>query len=235
MKTDIKKVREASKLLFDVVDPTPACEELGSLFLCHPYTNSSFVAIRDDGQMKMVEIYNNKENYLKWRDNIFEKIDSLKPNEILHLLINNPWYLTWLKFVKPYLSLEDFSELLGKIWVNQENPNCDCNVPIKEAIRWFNEANKQKLMNSNDYEIYLNLPDEIEVYRGVSVGRNKNGLSYTMNREKAEWFQKRFETDNKKGYLIHAIVKKKDVLAYFNTRDEDELVINSLAIEKEIY
>ena len=73
-------------------------------------------------------------------------------------------------------------------------------------------------MSPKDLWVYNNLPDEIEAYRGVSVGRNKDGLSYTMCKAKAEWFQKRFEREDKKGFLIHTIVQKKDVLAYFNVK-----------------
>ena len=190
--------------------------------------------MRDDkNRLQLVEIYENKDNYNKWREFIFEQIDFFPPDKIRMLLIQNPWYLTWLKFVKPYLSLKDFSKFLGEIWVEQENPNGDVNVSIKEAIRWFKMADKRYLMCPEDYDIYINLPDEIEVYRGVSRGREKDGLSYTRNKEKAEWFQGRFATDENKGFLIKATISKDDVLAYFNTRGEEELVINSLNIKKE--
>lgn len=230
MKTDLKMIREQSKLLFDIVEPSIANEELGELFLIHPYTQSAFVGIQNNGNLQMINILESEKNYQLWREHVFKQIDSLSLHQIWVMLISNPWYLTWLKIIKCYLSKEDFAQLLGELWVSQENPNSDVNVSIEEAISWFKEADKKNLMSEEDYLIFQSLPKEIEVYRGVSLGRNKMGLSYTKNKTKAEWFKKRFETENEKGILLHSIIKKENVLAYFNTRDEDELVVDSLSI-----
>ena len=73
-------------------------------------------------------------------------------------------------------------------------------------------------------ELYKNLPESIRVYRGVAVGRNPKGLSWTNNLEKARWFSNRFNNENEVGYIQTVVVNKKDILAYFNTRNEDELV-----------
>ena len=66
---------------------------------------------------------------------------------------------------------------------------------------------------------------------GVAVGRNPQGLSWTQNLETAKWFANRFNTDTKKGYVQVGIAKKEHVLAYFNTRGEDEIVYNSKKLD----
>ena len=58
--------------------------------------------------------------------------------------------------------------------------------------------------------------------------KNKNGL---QDLEKAKWFANRFNTETKKGYVQVGIAKKEHVLAYFNTRGEDEIVYNSKKLD----
>lgn len=84
-------------------------------------------------------------------------------------------------------------------------------------------------MEPEDLEYYNNLPDTITIYRGVSKGRNPYGLSWTDNREKAEWFRDRWENldKNKERFLMTATIPKEYVLCYFNTRDEHEIVVDT--------
>lgn len=235
--TNIEEVREYTKLLFDCYDISKCVnEEFGNIIISHPFSNSGFVGGQDEnGKLKMLNVVENEDDYKQWRDRVFHGIDKFTIKQIMFRLINNPYYLTWLSMIKDSLSLKDFSELFGEIWVSQENPNGDINVPIQESITWFKEADKKYLMNKHDYKIYSDLPDKIELYRGVSPGRNLYGLSYTREYGKARWFQDRFTTDADKGYLIKIIANKEDVLAYFNTRGEEEIVLDTSLYLDEIY
>lgn len=152
----------------------------------------------------------------------------------LYMIMRDPYKLTFLKYAMDDMSKEDFSHYLADAWVVMENPNQDANCSIPFIIKMFKQADKKILMVPEDYEKFINLPEEIEVYRGVAVNRNPNGLSWTDNYEKAKWFANRFNKEDKVGYVQKAIVKKKDVLAYFNTRNEQELVcdIRKTAIER---
>ena len=104
-----------------------------------------------------------------------------------------------------------------------ENPNNDVNVPLKEMVKHFKYCDKSHLMTADELDVYNSMPDEFDVYRGVSIGRVKEGFSWTRDKEKALWFANRFG----KGYLLKAHVKKTDVFAYYNRRDEDEYVVNA--------
>ncbi len=64
----------------------------------------------------------------------------------------------------------------------------------------------------------------MRVYRGVGVGRNSRGLSWTRNLEKVVWFSNRFNTEERYGYVQTAIVPKNEIFAYFNTRREEEII-----------
>lgn len=98
---------------------------------------------------------------------------------------------------------------------------------VREVNSRLCKAGKRTLMEDTDYAIYTNLPDEFTVYRGVGVGRNPKGLSWTRSYNKAVWFANRFNRDGKTGYVQGAVIKRDKVLAYFNTRNEDEIVANS--------
>ena len=81
-------------------------------------------------------------------------------------------------------------------------------------------------MDEKEYKIYSALPDQIQVYRGVSTGRNPNGLSYTIDKDKAIWFQNRYADKDHPGFLIEKIIPKNKALAFFGNRGEMEIVVD---------
>ena len=150
----------------------------------------------------------------------------------LFAMTNEPYRLTMLKYTKEYMDIETFSNCLEYAWVSSENPNGDVNCHLPEIIRWFKTANKKYLMDEEDYKVWANLPETITVYRGVAIGRKANGLSWTPDYKKAEWFAHRYDTEKKKGYVKKATIPKEYTLAYFNTRNEDEIVVDISKIRK---
>jgi hypothetical protein len=87
-------------------------------------------------------------------------------------------------------------------------------------------------MTEEELAIYngFNDTDEITIYRGVGHGREPYGLSWTANTTTAQWFAKRW--NNQDAYMFKTTCKKADVLAYFNCRGEDELVVNVKNLDK---
>ena len=82
-------------------------------------------------------------------------------------------------------------------------------------------------METEDYERYSGFDNDLVVYRGVGLKRVKNGLSWTTSLQKAEWFAHRFDAYGKQGYVQKLVVKdRKNILAYFSTRSEEEVVID---------
>ena len=146
-------------------------------------------------------------------------------------MLNKPWYLTWLKYCRDYMSNKEFSKWFGYAWTASEDPNNDVNVGLKTLVNWFKESSKTALMEPVDYKWYKNIPEEIQLCRGVSKGRNIYGLSYTASTEKANWFANRW---NRYQGVICLTVKKDDILAYLNTRGEDEYVVNTYKYRKQI-
>ena len=200
--------------------------EFSPIVVMHPIFENGFVGIKENGEYKLINILESEESLQKainqWKINI-NNADTI---EQVFAFIRKSYRLTFLKHIEKYLSEKDFAELLADAWVSSENPNQDVNVNIPTLTKWFKKANKRLLMTEEDYDVYTGLESEMTIYRGVAVGRNPKGLSWTMNYDKAAWFANRFNTADKKGYIQEATIKKESVLAYFNTRDEEEIVAN---------
>ena len=70
------------------------------------------------------------------------------------------------------------------------------------------------------------LPNQFPIYRGF-LGKRGNGMSWTLDESKAEWFAHRFAIgESKQPRLAKGIVAKKHVLAYFEGRNEKEIVVD---------
>ena len=135
-----------------------------------------------------------------------------------------PLYLpAFFKYTEKYLSKEDFSRFLGSMWTLVEFPNADPTVSPAEFVRYFQQADKEILMEEGDYKRYLSLPDELMVYRGAKPKGEVLALSWTLSKKKAEWFANRFQSD---GTVYRAKIAKEHVLAYLNCRSEQEVVVN---------
>ena len=140
------------------------------------------------------------------------------------------YQLTFLKFVKQYMSKKDFGEYLAYAWISTENPNKDTNVDVPTLIRWFAAADKNVLMSESELEFYNALPNEVVIYRGVlseDENTEKKALSWTSDYDTAKWFATRYEMQ---GYIIKAKICKENIFAYFNGRNEDEILCDSRKI-----
>lgn len=202
------------------------CEEssLGKVFLEHPYYESAYQGLMTDEGLKMVDITEDESAFEKVQGMYLDRIAQAELAEEVFLIMRTSYWLAFLKYTEPYLSRKDFSKMLGEVWTTEENPNGDVNVNPRSSAAMFKRANKKFLMDDDEYAIYENLPDEFTVYRGVANGRVEKGLSWTRKKSEARWFSNRFNTPNKKGYILKGTIKKDKVLAYFNRRDENEIV-----------
>ena len=222
METNLSQVKATFKTLCSTVKIEPLDFNIAS----HPFANSIYACSKT-----RILILTNPEDYNEWENKLFNLIDRTESVIKLFFLVNKPYLLTALKFVKPYLSLADFSNILSYAWTLSENPNKDVNVNINTLIKWFKEADKLSLMDKEEYITYQNLPNELVLYRGISTKSNPKGISWTRNLETAKWFANRFSISN--NYILKAKVTKKDMLCYFNSRNEDEVIINTKNIKTE--
>ncbi len=145
----------------------------------------------------------------------------------------NPFIQTKDGKMQAYDILNDRKALKKAIAIKKSQIR-DCNT-VKKLIflEWFSEADKESLMSDEEWNTYNSLPDEVRVYRGVGEQGNPKGLSWTLNEEKAQWFADRFQMLGGEGYVLTAMARKSDMLAYFSRREEDEVIIDGRKLDVE--
>ena len=67
--------------------------------------------------------------------------------------------------------------------------------------------------------------DTFTIYRGFNGDGTPYGLSWTTQRTTAEWFARRFLTDDS-AHIASATVTRADVIALFTRRGEHEIVVH---------
>ena len=172
-----------------------------------------------------MDVYNNKKNFQLFVAQTGQFIDSLDSvRRITTNVIRKSYRLTYLDMIWSALSEEDAGTLLSLCWTDSENANLDANVSLDTIIGYFNEIPKKYLMTTEEIREYEALEDKITVYRGIGSKSNKEGLSWTINKDVALWFSRRFSDSG--GCVIRGLADKSSVLAYYKRRNEYEVVIN---------
>jgi len=67
---------------------------------------------------------------------------------------------------------------------------------------------------------------ELTVYRGVTAGRNRRRISWTLEPDIAAWFARRYALMDGRGAVLAAEVSPRHVLGIFHERQEAEVVVN---------
>jgi hypothetical protein len=93
------------------------------------------------------------------------------------------------------------------------------------------EPKKEFLMNKSERRFLKGLPEKIRIYRGMTVTEKQSndfGISWTLKKEEAEFFindyQRNYATRHEKKCIHELAISKKDVVAFFNDREEFEII-----------
>lgn len=112
------------------------------------------------------------------------------------------------------LTLEQLRELLPNVWTDTEHP---FQFGYTKVVNLFKKAGFLTDIPG------LQAPVECEVYRGC-LPAHKRGISWTLDETRARWFAKRLNGD--KGHVYKTIAPPSIILAAFNGRDEQEILVN---------
>jgi len=185
-------------------------------------------ATQDMETREMVHITPDNIEKLKkqWYD-MFDKMAREKDIWKIMMMLHKPYRLQILLYIYNHLDGDTFTELLKNNWMSTEFPHQNGIRPMIDA---FKKTNKDKLMDKEELEFYNNLPETIVCYRGLQAPKAPiRGLSWTLDKKKAKWFARRWSQKNK---LYQAKINKKHIFAYFNDRDEEEVVLNPLYLKE---
>lgn len=123
------------------------------------------------------------------------------------------WY--WLNLI----SLEQLKKILPDVWLDTEHPH---QFGYPSIVKLFKETGFLTDIPG------LREPVECEVFRGC-LSAHKRGISWTLDKSRAEWFAKRLNRG--KGRVYRTIVNPKAQLAAFNGRGEQEILVNPRALK----
>ena len=138
--------------------------------------------------------------------------------------------------IVPKLSPGQYWKFLRDIWMNVEVIQPD----QRTWLRLFQskKTNRKCLMLAEEHEKLAELPDSIEIWRGCGELSGVRGMSWTLDRKIAEYFsayavgQRRrmlahiWPEANVKPFVVRAKCQKTDVIAYFEERQEKEIVVD---------
>lgn len=222
-KTNLNEVKEIAKnlLMMNIMET-----EFSPMIVSHPFTNCGIVFCQEGEDFAQFDITKNRKNLIKWQKQVKKQIDESHSVYDIYFMINPSYKMLYFSCIAQHLSSEDFASLLGSVWVGSEYANADVNVPKKQMLEYFKFADKSKLMTEEEMETFKDLDDEIVIYRGLSSNNKKNikALSWTTSFGKAKWFAERWGENE--GVVYSANIDKKDVYAYFDRKNEDEVVVD---------
>jgi hypothetical protein len=88
------------------------------------------------------------------------------------------------------------------------------------------EPERHTVMDEAEREHLAGLPDVVTIYRGVNLRSAVYGLSWSLSRERAQWFANRWGCfKRRRPIMLQSSVCKSDVAAYFDSRSEQEIVV----------
>lgn len=191
--------------------------------ISHPFFNSTFYQVKkENGVYEIVDISQPKNLELA-RNTLLPIIEEIDDVSYFRSLITKPYLPAFFKYIYKYLSIKDYSEFLADMWVCVEFSNQDKNIKPYEFVKLFKKADLEYLMKKDELKKYKSFSYELTVYRGVKPKGSVNALSWSIKKNVAQWFADRFE---KNGKVYQAKIKKENVLAYFNSRNEYEVIVD---------
>lgn len=116
----------------------------------------------------------------------------------------------------------EFNKILRDSWMLTEFPNAE---EIDMLIELFQISKKDLLMNEQEKKLWEQLPKEVNLFRGLQTSKSKeNGLSWTLDKEKAIWFANRWKENGK---VLTVTIPKEKIFTVFLERGENEVVIDT--------
>ena len=156
--------------------------------------------------------------YLQKKADLVEAITKQNYSRIIYLH-ERPYRLDAFKKIEIGLPDEKYWSLLASIWTDTEN--AWQNLDTWKEFFGSNRPNRKSLMDWDEQLALDSLADTVKIYRGCQKGINEDGISWTLKRDKAEWFANRFSKD---GIVLEKEISKSEIIAVFNGRNEFEVI-----------
>lgn len=117
-------------------------------------------------------------------------------------------------------------DVLGSIWTDSENI-------WQSEDEWLEclsseRPQRDQMMEDWERDRLAALPETVEIFRGYQFANRQDGMSWSIDRNQAAWFATRLWVPERGGdgpMLAIATVKRDKILAFFDGRNEHEVVV----------
>lgn len=219
--TDMKSLRKTAKMFLNFI---PKKDELIPSTIHHPFISKNPITYLDENKIQQtIDIFEDVENYQKYIKKLEYRISKCKTVDKILSMIQQPYKLYYLFLNNHYLNAYDYSNCLKDIWMNTKFPNKNSKVSLDELLLMLKKADTRLLMTWKERKKYNSLPDYVTIYRGTYKPMDYNSLSWTTDYDTAKFYAERFEED---GCILKAKINKRNIFAFFNSRNENEVVVN---------
>ena len=187
----------------------------GGMMLKHPLGVQSLPPRRDDAQAN--------ERY-RYKLAALEQAEQTGDWETYIWLHERPHRVEALQAIASNLHGREYWEMVSHVWSDSENI-----WQHRRAWRkvWLSqEPERHTVMDDEEREHLAGLPDGLTIYRGVHLRSAMHGLSWTLDRTRAEWFADYRRIKKRNPMLLQTMVSKSEVVAYFAGRSEQEIVVH---------
>jgi hypothetical protein len=136
-------------------------------------------------------------------------------------LYERPYRLQAFMLIADLLSDTEYWSLLSSVWIDTENQWQ--HLKDWKKLLGSKRSNRHYMMSEEEDNAVRSLSDEVVVYRGCQKGLNENGLSWSLDKSKAEFFANRF---GKKGIILEKKISKQQIIAVLTGRGEAEVIFS---------
>jgi hypothetical protein len=116
-----------------------------------------------------------------------------------------------IKRYRKKIPADKYPEIVRDVWTDSEN--------IYQNFGLWRMILKP-FIGKDVFQTLSALPDEFTVYRGGSP----DGFSWTLKKETAEWFSRRFRSEDDHLPVWEITIPKSKAIAYFTDRSEEEIL-----------
>jgi hypothetical protein len=121
-----------------------------------------------------------------------------------------------------------FWKTFADVWTDSENLWQDTRV-IRRLLSNPRPC-REEMMTTDERRALKRMPATLTIYRGFNGKGTWRGWSWTISKEKGEWFARRPKGPGADSpsdpTLVEATVKKADAIAYITARNESEIVVD---------
>jgi len=139
-------------------------------------------------------------------------------------LHERPYRMQAFKSLQNEMTDAEFWSDVSWLWTDSEN--IWQHIADWRRVWRSKRPGRDTVMDDDERAKLESLPDVIEVFRGTYVWPHMDrGLSWTLDRDKAVWFAYRYKPEHYSPWVVSGKIRKKNVIAYFDGRSEQEIVL----------